>query len=405
MKQPLKVLVIDSDPEDRKRLADILDATDWDVSIHEATDATSGIAAFRTDDFDCVFLDDALPDLTGPQAIEALCAAKPGLPNVVAMTHSMHSERVKVLARAGAADCVKKNEVSLALVERSIRYAAARAQFVKALGHEKGRTAESLKIFDELKSRFVSAVPHGIHTPIDEARSNLVPISAKALVALNPEQSEYVELVERNLDRLSGLLGDLLDYSQLEAGTLPLEPGRHDVAALVREAATVTRERTPGTRRTVRADLPTTALHARCDARRTIQVLAHLLDNAFRHNPDGTTVVVKAERRGDRIVVRVADDGIGIDAADHERLFDCFFQVDRTPGDGSKGTGLGLAIARRLMLLQGGLIAVRSQKGEGSEFLLELPSAHARAATEPDTEPYDFGDLLLLTAQDHAKDG
>ena len=106
------------------------------------------------------------------------------------------------------------------------------------------------------------------------------------------------------------------------------------------------------------------------DARGVIQILVNLIGNAVRHSPAGGTVTVSLERAADVARVHVADQGAGVDSADHERIFERFEQGK--PGEG--GTGLGLAIARRLARAMGGDIKLESAPGEGAKFTLLLPN-------------------------------
>jgi signal transduction histidine kinase len=112
-------------------------------------------------------------------------------------------------------------------------------------------------------------------------------------------------------------------------------------------------------------------MNASGEPRGAVQILVNLLGNAIRHSPEGSAIAVIVERRHDRIAVTVADEGPGIAAADHERIFERYERVGDTPG----GIGLGLAISRRLARSMGGDIQLQSAPGEGARFTLVLPSA------------------------------
>lgn len=118
----------------------------------------------------------------------------------------------------------------------------------------------------------------------------------------------------------------------------------------------------------VGADEPLTAT---AEPRGVVQILVNLLNNAVRHSPDGATVAVIAERRGDRVAVTVADEGPGIAEADHERIFERYERADDSP----EGSGLGLAISRRLARSMGGDIELKSAPGQGARFTLILAAA------------------------------
>ena len=105
------------------------------------------------------------------------------------------------------------------------------------------------------------------------------------------------------------------------------------------------------------------------------QIFNILVENALRYSPGGGTVTVGARRNDDRVEVRVADQGIGIPAAERERIFRKFYRAESAARDGAAGTGLGLFIAKELVTAMGGRIWVDSTEGEGSSFSFELPAA------------------------------
>jgi histidine kinase len=118
-------------------------------------------------------------------------------------------------------------------------------------------------------------------------------------------------------------------------------------------------------------DLPETPLPARTDSEKLRQVLLNLVDNAVRFSPGGGTVTVGARRRGETIVLNVADEGVGIPDNEQERIFSKFYRV----GDAQTGgTGVGLFIAQGLISALGGRITVQSTEGRGSSFIVELPA-------------------------------
>jgi len=121
-------------------------------------------------------------------------------------------------------------------------------------------------------------------------------------------------------------------------------------------------------------DLPESPLPARTDSEKLRQVLLNLVDNAVRFSPGGGTVTIGALRRGETIILSVADQGVGIPDNEQERIFSKFYRV----GDAQTGgTGVGLFIAQGLVSALGGRITVRSSEGQGSSFVVELPARDA----------------------------
>jgi signal transduction histidine kinase len=117
-------------------------------------------------------------------------------------------------------------------------------------------------------------------------------------------------------------------------------------------------------------------------------VLQNLLDNAVRFSPDGGTVTVTARRRAATVEVSIADQGIGIPAGEHKRIFRKFYRADSAPAHaGLGGTGLGLFIARGLVTAMGGRMWVTSREGEGSSFTFELPAAEVPGPVSHSEQP------------------
>lgn len=170
---------------------------------------------------------------------------------------------------------------------------------------------------------------------------------------------------------LLALVDDLVDLQAVERHDFQPLADLIDLADLSRRAASLLGIQAGD--RGVRIDPPAMdeSLPARGDYRRTLQILVNLIGNAVRHSPEGGMVWVRAEREGARAIIVVADQGHGIDPAEHERIFEKFTRI--APSDAS-GSGLGLYIARRLARAMGGDLTVDSALGQGARFVLALPA-------------------------------
>jgi signal transduction histidine kinase len=151
----------------------------------------------------------------------------------------------------------------------------------------------------------------------------------------------------------------------------PASTGQLNLVACASEAILLVQPRAE--ERSIHVELVGTdePLTATAEPRGVVQILVNLLNNAVRHSPDGATVAVIAERRGDRVAVTVADEGPGIAEADHERIFERYERADDSP----EGSGLGLAISRRLARSMGGDIELKSAPRQGARFTLILAGA------------------------------
>jgi two-component system phosphate regulon sensor histidine kinase PhoR len=172
------------------------------------------------------------------------------------------------------------------------------------------------------------------------------------------------------------MVQELLDLSRIEQGATTLH--LDDVPPMALLTATTDRVRTFAERQGVvlRVREPVEPLPAiRGDQERLGQVLLNLLHNAVKFSHAGGTVTVAAEAGHGEVVLSVADEGIGISAADQRRVFERFFKTDRSRERRQGGTGLGLSIARHLTEAHGGSIRLESEEGRGSTFFVSLPAA------------------------------
>ncbi len=247
-----------------------------------------------------------------------------------------------------------------------------------------------LKELDLMKSEFLNTVSHELRTP-------LTSIKAFAEILLDnvgedPEtQTEFLEIINKESDRLTRLINNLLDLSRIEAGRMKWDREPLDLQEVV--ATAVTSLRGAAEKKglildvEIEDDLPTVG-----DRDKLIQVVTNLLGNAIKFTSEGGTIRVQAGRK-DLLTARieVQDSGVGIDPQFHESIFEKFSQVDSSETRDIKGSGLGLPIARSITEHHDGKLFVESELGKGSSFIVELPlhveSAEESAPSKDDPEP------------------
>src|SRR6266851_1911414 len=173
----------------------------------------------------------------------------------------------------------------------------------------------------------------------------------------------------RNWSRSSNgpwtLIEDLLDLASIEAGRLTVERKRHPVTPLVQEALELVEPMAAQKKLRLERELPSEPLDFDCDRERVLQVFGNLIGNAIKFTPEGGTIKVRAEMRGDETLFSVADTGPGIRPDELPHVFDRYWQAKKTA---RLGTGLGLSIAEGLVEAHGGHIWVESTPGRGSTF-------------------------------------
>ncbi len=225
-----------------------------------------------------------------------------------------------------------------------------------------------LAVLDRARSEFIANASHELRTPLFSLGGFVELLDDEEIT---PEvRREFLAEMRDQIDRLTRLATHLLDLSRLDAGQLEVEIGPFDLAMTARLVADEFRAVAEATEHEVlvEADARVAALG---DELRVQQIARALVENAIRHTPAGTTVVVRVVRRGRDAVLEVRDDGPGIPAEDRKHLFQRFY---RAAGGRASGSGLGLAIASELASRLGGTIELSSRPG-ATVFTLNLPSA------------------------------
>jgi len=232
------------------------------------------------------------------------------------------------------------------------------------------------KELDEIKSQLLATVSHELRTPLASIKGFATTLLREDVEWDEASRHEFLSIIDQESDRLSELIGNLLDMSRIEAGTLRVEPELADLGALLQETAAEFQVMTHAHR--FEARVPEALPPVWADPRRTRQVLRNLVENAVKYSPDGGSVCLEVGVQADQAVVSVADEGLGIDARHQERIFERFYQADSASTRQVGGSGLGLAISKAIVEAQGGRIWVESEVGIGSTFYFTLPLAQGR---------------------------
>jgi two-component system sensor histidine kinase KdpD len=244
--------------------------------------------------------------------------------------------------------------------------------YYAALGAERVRLAEAeeeaeaLRRADRVKDALLASVSHDLRTPLTAIKG----IANEVWRGGDPLRAQ---IIEEEADRLNHLVGDLLQLSQLNAGSLRVHSALNTaddvVGAALERVEAVHGDRAFEVHIANDGDI----LVGQFDFAHTMRALTNLLENAVNYSPAGTSVSVSARRDGDRVRFLVEDRGPGVAADDEPTLFEPFHRGSRVP-DGVRGTGLGLSIARQLAEAQGGTLTYSARAGGGSTFALELPA-------------------------------
>jgi two-component system NtrC family sensor kinase len=231
-----------------------------------------------------------------------------------------------------------------------------------------------LKEVDRIKSEFVSAVSHDLRTPLTTIQGyiDLLPRGGP----LTEQQQEFIIRMQRSLSSVSQLVSDLLEISRIETDS-DLEVVTTELEPVIFEAIDELRPEAEAKEHSVEVYLPADLPSVTGNPRRLRQVMSNLVGNAVKYTPPGGRITVNASEGDDHIIIRVADDGLGIPIADQPYVFDKFFRVDLPETRDIPGTGLGLAIVKSVVERHGGRVWVESEPGVGSTFTILLPKNSA----------------------------
>lgn len=238
---------------------------------------------------------------------------------------------------------------------------------------ERKGAEEKLIKLDQLKTDFVSTVSHELRTPLTIMGEYTSIISDEIPGKLNPEQREYLSIIERNIDRLSRIIEDLLDISRIEAEKVVLKREFVDLASIINDVVTQFKPKADEKQIEFKTVLPMSLPPLYIDADRIRQVFTNLIGNAIKFTPTNGKITAEITGEEKEVECHVTDTGIGIAPENLDKVFNRFEQFDRTNGSGAKGTGLGLAITEALIQLHGGRIWVESELNKGSKFIFTLP--------------------------------
>ena len=254
-----------------------------------------------------------------------------------------------------------------------------------------------LEKLERLKSEFISIVSHELRTPLTAIKNSLDIMTSGKCGELNEAGGKFLSMAQRNVQRLSGIINDLLDLSKIEAGKMDYHFANiniHSVIDYVMSSLSgLAKEKGLNLIAEETLDLP----EIFADAQRLEQVLTNLVSNAIKFTPEGKTITIRSHiadasqlishecfkedlkrLSGQYIVVCVEDQGIGIAEKDLMRAFDKFAQIENSLSRKVGGSGLGLPIAKQLLEAHDGAIWCDSELEKGSKFYFAIPVAEAK---------------------------
>lgn len=224
------------------------------------------------------------------------------------------------------------------------------------------------------KTGFLANLSHELRGPLGIILNGAELMIDGLCGEISETQRETLAMVKESGEHLLDLVNDVLDYAKVEAGKIVTKPVEIGVAALLDDLSSVVRSQALAKKHKLTVEPVDEDLGIVCDKRHVRQMLINFLTNAIKYTPDGGSITVRAERLAqNRVKIAISDSGIGISAADREKVFGAFERIENSYTKAQIGTGLGMPLTQRLAEVNGGLVDFESSEGSGSTFWLILP--------------------------------
>lgn len=366
---PSKILIVDDEDILLRLWQRALSAEGFDVSM--AGSAEEAMQKLKKENFTVIFSDMSLPGLAGKDLLKHVKQNHiPACVNI--MTGMATLEGAVECIRLGACDYIAKpcrvNEV-VAMARRCLAHEEQR--------QEMGRLRQSIteyQALDKLKSEFVSNVSHELRTPLFAMGAALDLFFEDLSGQMKDSDKKLHSVIKNNYERLSQVIKNVLDFSQMERGTFTPKFREVDLAALASQclddlAPLFAQRRIHREALTVKSQ----AAILVADPDQLRQIFVNFLGNAAKFTPPEGKIGVEVEDDGDNIKFCVWDTGRGIAPEHHEKIFDRFYQVDASITRDAGGCGIGLGIVKKIVDLHKGRVWVESVPDQGSRFYVSLP--------------------------------
>lgn len=425
MNQPLRILLIDDNPDDRLLLRHELEQEFPDLIVQEVLEAKGFEQALAAGEFDLVVTDYQLNWTTGIEILQSVKLRDIYCP-VVMFTATGNEEIAVEAMKAGLDDYLLKAPsrypriraaVQLALERAETRRALARiqAEQVELLQREQAARAEA-ETANRLKDEFLATVSHELRTPLNAMMGWTQLMASQRL----DEQTfnRAAEVVHRNTRTLAQLIEDLLDISRAITGKLQLNAHPTELIPVIEAALDTVQAMATAKQIHLSSRLDFSTGLVLGDARRLEQVVWNLLVNAIKFTPEGGQVEIRLEQIDGRVdekqdeeshypyaQIIVSDTGKGISSDVLPFIFERFRQADGSTTRKHGGLGLGLSIVRYVVELHGGSVQAQSQgEGKGATFTVKLPLLVAMAESDqqatPKEEALNLNGVQILVVDD-----
>ena len=269
--------------------------------------------------------------------------------------------------------------IGILVVERPETFTSTAQQFLERLAGRAASAIQNARLYkavqdaNQAKTRFVSVVTHELRIPMTSIKGYTDLLRGGMVGPINEMQTNFLEVIRNNVERMSVLVSDLSDISHIETGRMKLSLSVVKLGENVKQVLQTVQPKIEEKQQILTVDLPENLPPINVDPNRLAQVLTNLVSNANKYTDPEGKIDLRARLEDDFIRVEVSDSGIGISAEDQERLFTQFFRSDDPMVREQQGWGLGLNVTQRLVELMGGQIGAQSEYRKGSLFWFTVP--------------------------------
>ncbi|MBI4499602.1 MAG: response regulator [Gemmatimonadetes bacterium] len=397
--EPVQILLVDDQPVNLEALELMLAPSG--CKCVRAKSADEALLALLDQDFAAIVLDIRMPGMTGLE-LASLIKRRRRTEHVPILFLTAHMADEKEIIRGygtGAVDYLTKpvspeilrskvavfidlfrKTRALARANEALQREIAERQWMEEALREANQELEvrvqertaALREADRRKDEFLAALAHELRNPLAALYTAAEVYRLKAPSGTDLAGPQGV--IERQLQQMTRLVGDLLDVSRITRDKLILQKSRVELAKVVADAVETSRPIIEQREHALVVNVPAEPVTVEADQVRLAQVFSNLLDNAAKYTEPGGRIKLSAERHDNDVVVRVEDTGIGIEPEALPRIFDLFMQADNAHDRARSGLGIGLTLVRRLVEMHGGSVSGQSEgSGKGSTFAVRLP--------------------------------
>ena len=363
MTPKIRILVVDDDEVDCLTAKRALADSPLPVKFEAETAGTmaKGVDKLKKGRFDVALFDLGLPDSNGLETVKGAVSAAGEIP-IVVLTGWADDQTGILAINLGATDYLVKGPAIESMLGRTLLY---------ALAHKK--VERKLKEALAAKADLVNMVSHDLRIPLTAIKEGIDIVGSGEAGAVNEEQKEFLDLAKRNVERLTRLITDFLDFEKIGADKQQFNIVENDINELAKDVhktmGAVAKQKGLDLRVELEERLPKTEF----DYDGITRVVTNLVSNALKFTTEGS-IVIRTRKDEDRVEVAIADTGCGISKNDLGNLFKKYGQIKSTKVKDIEGTGLGLAISKLIIEHHKGKIWAESEPGKGTTFYFYLPS-------------------------------